>query len=643
MKQMIIISVSVLVFFFQNKAQSVDSLQNELKKAKEDSGKVLLLITLGQRIENENPKAAKTYYLQARDISKKINYPAGLIKFYLNYTAVLNLQGQYDSSLQLNLEAVELAKEKGSAMDIAKCIQNTGVSWYYLQDYEKSADWYLQAIPYFEKTNDTFRLSVLYSNIGIAYREARLLQKSLEYQQKALELTRKLNDPYETGLTLSNIGIVYADLKQFDKAEAVLNEAKELARQTNDHYLLEQVMINTNNLYLKKREYGKMKPFAEEALRYSSLLGDSLVMSISLYTLALEAFHRKDFSAALSYANKGLAIASAKNFKEQMQHLYQLQSSLSLIQQDIAAYEKNKFKADSIGELVLNAAIQKNIQLLDKRFETEKKNHEILQLSKDKKVKTLWNYILGGIAASVLIISLLAYRGYRQKQKWQQQQIAALEKEKQLLATQSLLKGQEEERSRLAKDLHDGLGGLLSGVKLQLGAMKGNLILSEEHGRMFSNALNKLDESIHEMRRVAHNMMPEALLKFGLQQALQDYCDNLAEGQAFTINTEFYGLEKRMQPGTEVVVYRIVQELLNNAVKHSGATSMLAQVIRQDDNLTITVEDNGKGFDTHTVLQGSGLKNIRSRVEYLKGTMDIKSAPGKGTSVHIDCVIDSHG
>lgn len=194
----------------------------------------------------------------------------------------------------------------------------------------------------------------------------------------------------------------------------------------------------------------------------------------------------------------------------------------------------------------------------------------------------------------------------------------------------------------MAKDLHDGLGGLLSGVKLQLGAMKGNLILSEEHGRTFNHALSKLDESISEMRRVAHNMMPEALMKLGLQQALQDYCDGLSDSQSFKINGEFYGLEKRMESSTEIVVYRIVQELLNNAVKHSGASVILAQVMRQGNGLTITVEDNGRGFEKETILQGAGLKNIRSRVDYLKGQLDIQTTPGKGTSVHIDCIIEEN-
>ncbi len=288
-----------------------------------------------------------------------------------------------------------------------------------------------------------------------------------------------------------------------------------------------------------------------------------------------------------------------------------------------------------------NADSKKMALDLDKKYETEKKEKQLLLQQTAIRKKNTLNYILIGSITSILLISLFASRAYKQKRKLQQQTITELEKEKLLLATQSIVKGQEDERSRLAKDLHDGLGGLLSGVKLQLGAMKGNLILSEEHGRIFNNALGKLDESISEMRRVAHNMMPEALMKLGLQQALQDYCDGLSASQSFKINGEFYGLEQRMESSVEIVVYRIVQELLNNVVKHSGASIILVQVMKHDQNLTITVEDNGKGFNMEEVLlmNGTGLKNIQSRVDYLKGQLDIKSTPGNGTSVHIDCII----
>jgi signal transduction histidine kinase len=180
---------------------------------------------------------------------------------------------------------------------------------------------------------------------------------------------------------------------------------------------------------------------------------------------------------------------------------------------------------------------------------------------------------------------------------------------------------------------------MLSGVKLSLGAMKGNIILSEDNTRLFAKVLGQLDHSISEMRRVAHNMMPEALVKLGLQQAIQDYCDGLNESIQLHFKIQFHGLENRLEAATEIVVYRIVQELINNVVKHADATVVLVQIMHHDNNLNITIEDNGKGFDVSSSSKGDGLNNVRSRVDYLKGQLDIQSFPGKGTSVHIDITV----
>jgi len=165
--------------------------------------------------------------------------------------------------------------------------------------------------------------------------------------------------------------------------------------------------------------------------------------------------------------------------------------------------------------------------------------------------------------------------------------------------------------------------------------------LSDSNARLFSRVLEQLDHSILEMRRVAHNMMPEALVKLGLQQAIRDYCDGLSESISLQVNLHFHGLENRLDSNCEIVVYRIIQELLNNVVKHGEATTVLVQIMRHDTNVNITIEDNGKGFDsTVLVKSGDGLNNVRSRVDYLKGQLDIQSTPGKGTSVHIDFSID---
>jgi two-component system NarL family sensor kinase len=191
---------------------------------------------------------------------------------------------------------------------------------------------------------------------------------------------------------------------------------------------------------------------------------------------------------------------------------------------------------------------------------------------------------------------------------------------------------------RLAKDLHDGLGGMLSGVKFSLMNMKSNLIINHENVVTFERSLDMLDTSIQELRRVAHNMMPEALTKFGLDEALKDYCDNINKAQIVQVKYQSFGMDSRMDSSIEIIVYRIVQELFANIFKHAKATEVLVQLLREENRLSVTVEDNGKGFDVKSLdmNKGAGWANIRSRVEYLKGKLDLHSEEGKGTSVNIE-------
>ena len=169
--------------------------------------------------------------------------------------------------------------------------------------------------------------------------------------------------------------------------------------------------------------------------------------------------------------------------------------------------------------------------------------------------------------------------------------------------------------------------------------MKGNMVMTPENHQAFERSMDMLDSSIKEMRRVAHNMMPEALVRFGLDTALKDYCNDLNQGGALRINYQSIGLEDDFPDQTTAInIYRIVQELIGNTLKHAAAKAAIVQVTRTDSLLAVTVEDDGKGFDTSVLerTKGIGWTNIQHRVAFLKGKLDIRSAPGKGTSVHIE-------
>jgi two-component system, NarL family, sensor kinase len=238
--------------------------------------------------------------------------------------------------------------------------------------------------------------------------------------------------------------------------------------------------------------------------------------------------------------------------------------------------------------------------------------------------------ILAGIIYLVFIAGLFLFIFQYRKRK------IIHEKEKQILAMDSIIQGQELERSRMARDLHDGLGGMLSGIKLNLSAMKGNMIVHENDAQLFNKSIVQLDNAIAEMRRVAHNMMPEALLKFGLTEAVQDYCDGINESNLVKIKFTTIGFNQALEKSTEVILYRIIQELSNNAIKHAAAKNIFIQLDKHEQGITLTVEDDGKGFDTAQITKGAGLQNIQSRIDYLKGSMEIHSTPGEGSTFIIE-------
>ena len=301
-------------------------------------------------------------------------------------------------------------------------------------------------------------------------------------------------------------------------------------------------------------------------------------------------------------------------------------------------YKKYKQLNDSIA----SSENKHFLSELETKYNIQKKDKNILELEKQQIKQRTFIYSLIGIALGLLIFSFLLYKNYKARKKINDQEIIQLHQEKKIDATQNMIQGEEQERTRLARDLHDGLGGMLTGVKFQLNSMKGNVILSEENAGTFTKSISQIDNAIAEMRRVAHNMMPEALLKFGLDETLRSYCDSVSQNSELTVSYQSFGMEERLEQTNEIVLYRIVQELLNNTIKHANATKSNIQLTRNDNLISLTVEDNGKGFDVNTeqiasklAMTGIGLSNINHRVEYLNGKMDIQS-DSKGTSTHIE-------
>ena len=634
-----VISFGILFSAHTQELLNKDSLLQLLLKAKEDSSKVLLLIQIGQQYEGSEPEKAKQFYRESLNLSRKIGYRLGEIKFAANYTYVLNMQGHYDSSLQINLESVKVAKQLNDKEYIFKTLFNTGTSYRLLEDYESALKIYLEAYPLVVAFNDNELTGQALDIIQGLYTELKQFRKSINYGIQSVASLRKADNPVLLAMAISNLGMNYSNLRNFDSALLCYQEALALSQQAGDKYIESAAYLNIGDTYLKSFQFNKTGEYYKKALLLSKELGSFASQTIAYRGLAYYYLSSREYNLAQQYADSSLRLAEQLHSKSEMHKTYTLLSNLAMSKEDLKQSEWYAMKATEMADSLLNETIQKNTVEMEKKYETALKDKQILLQKADILNKTTWNYLLIGGAVTMLLLFLLSYGNYKHRQKLQQQRISELETEKQLAATEAVLKGEDQERTRLAKDLHDGLGGMLSGIKYSFSTMKGNLVMTPENALAFERSMDMLDSSIREMRRVAHNMMPEALIKFGLDTALKDFCKDVNQSGALKVAYQSIGIDGlELEQTKAITIYRIVQELLNNTMKHAAATQALVQVIRNNGLITVTVEDDGKGFNSAILKQSKGIgwSNIQNRVEFLNGKWDVHSEPGQGTSVHIE-------
>ena len=231
---------------------------------------------------------------------------------------------------------------------------------------------------------------------------------------------------------------------------------------------------------------------------------------------------------------------------------------------------------------------------------------------------------------------------YQNRLRANQLLLNAAKQEQQIISMRSMLEGQEKERARIARDLHDGLGNLLSTLKANVGSLKINFD-SNKTAQIYTKASEMIDEACTEVRKIAHEMMPQALEKLGLKKALADLVLKMDSTHDFEASLQVYGKEQILDDSTNVMLYRIVQELLNNIVKYAEAKEVIVQITYSEDWLNLTVEDDGKGFEPDKIApnKGMGLKSIAFRTQYIGGEYEIDSRPNMGTLVSINVPLKS--
>ena len=423
-------------------------------------------------------------------------------------------------------------------------------------------------------------------------------------------------------------------------------EVMRIAQANENEYLESSALMNMADFYYRNNNMQKARPYYEQSLSLSKKIDDVQGVCIAMRGLSYFELYNNNFTESEKIIRNVLGLAAENQLLNEMKEAYSSLAELALARHSYNEYRAYLQKKDSLSNIILNAEILKVTQDVEAKYETEKKQNQILTLEKDKKIQYIFIAGLMLMLVLIVVVSVIFSRSLTRKRQLiekdaelKAQRINELEKEKQLAAAQALLQGEEAERNRLARDLHDGLGGLLSGVKINISNMKENVYLSDSQVNSFNDAISLLDSSIKELRRIANNMAPETLHNYGLKTALHDYCIGVTPAGSAGIVFNSYGKEFRLNHETELALYRVVQELINNAVKHSGASSINLQIFFEERRIAIQVFDNGCGFDTKGTEKhsdGHGLNNVKNRISAIGGKFEIYSKPDEGTEILVE-------
>ncbi len=623
-----------------------DSLKLLLSKQKEDTVKVMLYYQYGDLFEDELPDTAHHYYEKAKTLSQQLDFKKGQALYSTHAIVILNKKGKFREALDLTKEALSLYEQLGSKKDLAIAYLNVGSEWHYLSDFKTAAENYLQSKKIAEEINDVSLQRKTNNNLASIFLNLQEYEKGKAYAEKSLQFAKELKNEYAISSSTFNIAVAELYLKQYDQALMHYQQVEAIGIKTDDYIVILDGWLGTGDVY------SAMVNAAKAILYYNKVIAlakEKEAPEYEMYAwMGLSELHIKtnQYAAAEKAVANGIALAKELGSMYELKDLYLRAADLNEKTGQFKEALSFRKQFEILNDSVVGEKSKSSVNLLEARFESEKKVATIQQLESDKKIQELTikqkdnlNYIMIGVVTSVVVISLMYYAYYLQRQRLQRQRIHELETEKQLMAAEAVLQGEEQERTRMAKDLHDGLGGILSGIKHSLNTMKGNMIMTPDNHQAFERSIDMLDSSIKEMRRVAHNMMPEALIRFGLNTALRDFCNDINQSGIVKVSYISIGLEDVIiDQTTSVTVYRIVQELIHNTMKHAAATSAIVQITKSDTQLLVTVEDNGKGFDTTSLkaVRGIGWTNIQHRVDFLKGRIEVTSAAGEGTSVHIE-------
>ena len=667
-------------------AQKLDSLEQLLAVQKNSEEKVQTLILISIEYLKTNPSQSLDYANEAYDLAKSLNAIEYEIDAMYQISAAYKDKGIFDSAYIVNRQAIKLCelvndskrladntlmtggvlfrykgpnvarpffheslvlyKKLADSTGIANALNGIGAAYMRTGVYDSAINYYHKVISISEKSGSLDGMAKGYINLGIAYLEIWHPEMAKTYLLKSIPVSEKLNKRRFVALAYNNLGSVANDQGDFELSFEYYTKGLNIYTELNNLLGVANLSNNIGTIYEKWKDYVKAKEMFEKAKILYNDIGDKDGYLAAMKNIGLLYERQKDYNRALIIYDSCLRIARDINSIYRIRELYNDIYRVHDLRLDYKNALDYFVLQNEIKDSIFNIEKSATISELEIKYEKEKDQAQILELEKenlekDLRIRTRTNqrntylYMVVGIICLVIFIAIYFRLKARKDRIITEQRIRQLEEEKKLLAAKYLVEGQDEERKRMAKELHDGLGVLLSTAKMQFTTIKDK---SPENRPLIDKATKLLEQAAGDVRKISHNMMPGLLTKFGLFEAVEELIDHVNESEQISASCKIKGEIRRLAENTEIMVYRIIQELINNTLKHASAKNMVLQINILSDKLEINYSDDGKGFKVEEKLgsKSIGLQSIQSRIYFLNGGLYIDSESGKGARFNIE-------
>lgn len=543
-----------------------------------------------------------------------------------------------ENAISLCQEVISLAQKNKMTYYQAEANLIIGLAYYFAGEHEQTLAAYLKSIEQFEQSKDEIGKARVHNELGNFYGKQKNYKQSALSFNLAKEIANKYNREDVLATAINNLGSLLQTQGNHAAALNNFNEAKLLYEKLKDSiglsYVFDYQSISLSALGKTEEAITQQT----QALAIRTRLKDSNAMAVSLINIAELENQISQIENAEKHMLQCLEISEKINYKDLSAYTCKMLSELYAKQNKLKLAYEYHLKYTALNEEIFNTAKSKQINELQTKYETSKKEQQIALLQAQQKMKSAQSARQRNIFIGLILILGISFFGFLQyqKRKKQHELDTAIIAEK-VAANNAIIEAEEKERIRIARDLHDGVAQTMVAAHMQLATFIEHFPDKNHQPDTLRNAFSLMQDAANEVRSVSHSMIPNALLKSGLIAAVRDFVNRMGN-EKLKINLQINGLNQRLNIDYETVIFRVLQELINNIIKHANANEIGIQLLRESNEFTMIIEDNGRGFNTTKLNEqaGVGVRNIMARIAYLNGEIHFDSTPGHGTTVIVE-------